>query len=254
MLFLIFSIVKRVTQTWWKQIISFGTSISSPSLDLLTETAFLQTPEIMEKYSEQIMEVLVEQTHPTAASSLDRELLGSFLSFIICATTTVTKDIKKDEDSDKNHKKLTRRMVEQLIQVLLNLKSTENVSTVDENNMKQKDVAKTLVTILKHFQESNEKDTLITVKKDHLLATLWKPCVVEILKNHFADIQFLELLNISIQCVYSSSSVLSTSSRDFGKKSGVSLKDIHDMVVGHSQFLEVLIDEKHLQPLVKGTH
>ena len=191
----------------------------------MIETSSLQSPEIIEKSSDEILSLLIQES-----SSLDKDVLTTSLEFVY-----------ENTPKDAANNKQTIKIIGHLVQIFLNLKGYEFKD-------KQTDVVKSLVSVIKCLDSYNGGDddetAVIQLKRNHILVGLWKLFVVEILKNHFMDVDFIELLEISIRCFYKGG---------IGKKSGVSLKDLHDMVVGHSKFLTVLIDENNEHILSKGT-
>jgi len=101
-----------------------------------------------------------------------------------------------------------------------------------------------IVQCLSHYmaQLGSFNDEL---KRKYSIVTLWKTFVIEILKKHFTNVEYMNVLTVFIEKLYTASNVME-------KGSGLSLKNIYDMLVGHSKFLNVLIDEEEKTPLVKG--
>ena len=185
-------------------------------MNILIETSPLQSREIVEKSLDEILSLLIQNS-----ASLDGKTFTNTLRFI-CKNTT------KDNANNNKH---TGKVISDLIQIFLKLKGEDFID-------KQGEIASTLVSIIK---DHNDETTLL--KRNYTLIGLWKPFVVEILKNHFMDVEFMGLLDVTVDCFYKNG---------IGKKSDVSLKDIHDMVIGHSKFLTVLIDESNEHTSSKG--
>ena len=94
------------------------------------------------------------------------------------------------------------------------------------------------------FEESNPACQKIIVQNLSYFADLltdvnknpvskqWKSFVVNILKKHYTEPEYLDALRTLAEKFY-------TLSGNFEEDAGVSLKDIHDMLVGHSKFLQL---------------
>lgn len=184
----------------------------------MIETSSLQSRETVEKSIDEILAILIQDI-----TKLDAKTFTISLDFI-CKNTT------KDAAATNNNRH-TGKVISDLLQILLKLKGEDFID-------KQREVVSTLVSII-----NDHSDETTLLKRNYTLIGLWKPFVVEILKNHFMDVEFMELLDITVECFYKNG---------IGKKSDVSLKDIHDMVVGHSKFLTVLIDENGEHASSKG--
>ena len=186
-------------------------------MNILIETSTLQSQETVEKSLDQILALLIQDS-----TSLNANTFTTSLQFI-CKNTS--------KDAANSNNKHTGKVLSDLLQIFLKLKGDDLIG-------KQREVANTLVSIIK---DHSDETTLL--KRNYTLIGLWKPFVVNILKNHFMDTEFMGLLNVTVECFYKNG---------IGKKSDVSLKDIHDMVVGHSKFLTVLIDENGEHTKSKG--
>ena len=86
----------------------------------------------------------------------------------------------------------------------------------------------------------------VTLKRKFSVVGNWKAFVIEILKKHFTNARYMDLLSVAIEKLYGT--FLTT----FETKTGVLLKDLHDMIVAHSKFLTVFIDEDHQHSSSKG--
>ena len=76
------------------------------------------------------------------------------------------------------------------------------------------------------------------------LTTSWKDFVFDVLKNHYTDALYMKMLSIATRKLYACA--------EFHENSGLALADLYDMVVGHSNFLSVFIDEEKAMKDAKG--
>uniref|UniRef100_A0A7M5VE34 Nucleolar pre-ribosomal-associated protein 1 n=2 Tax=Clytia hemisphaerica TaxID=252671 RepID=A0A7M5VE34_9CNID len=199
---------KMIVDTW-NHIFSAGRKVQYQDIRLLDETAHLQSNE---RFNQVVLHLL-----SNLQNNDDINVVKAALAFI-------NDHLTKTDESFRIY------LVGELITNFLHYK--------DDSKL-QEMFAGSLVKTLENFSYS------LTLKRKFSLVGHWKTFVVEILKKHFTNTKYMDLLSSAIKKLYG------TFSSTFETKTGVSLKDLHNMVVSHSKFLALLIDEDNQHAPIK---